>query len=102
MRQSNTPKTKHSLFLKIFIILISCAVIVQLSFSSTIGTKSEDLSIIKNSQNMIRVENEILKAKVMALKSNTAVLDGLNNHVEVVTKPINFLDPQTVQISAQN
>jgi hypothetical protein len=51
---------------------------------------------------MIRVENEILKARVMALKSNTAVLEGLNNHVEVVTKPINFLDPQTIQISAQN
>ena len=102
MGQSNNPSPKHGLFLKIFIILLLTGVVMQLYILSSIGTKGEDLSVIKNSQSIIRVENEILKAKVMALKSNQAVLDGLNNHIEVVTKPINFLDPQTAKISAQN
>jgi len=102
MRQSNNPDPKHKVFLKILAILIFSGVVIQLNIISSVGTKGEDLSKIKNSQNVIRVENEILKAKVMALKSNQAVLDGLNNRVEVVTKPINFLDPQIAQISAQN
>jgi hypothetical protein len=102
MRQSNNVDLKHGLFLKVFVVLISCGVVIQLYIMSSIGTKGEELSLIKNSQNTIRVENEILKAKVMALKSNQAVLDGLNNHVEVIIKPINFLDPEVAQISAQN
>lgn len=102
MGQSDSLNIKHGLFLKISIVLILTGVILQLSILSSIGIKGEDLSAIKYSQKIIREENEILKAKVMALKSNQAVLDGLNNHIEVVTKPINFLDPQTAQISAQN
>ena len=102
MGQSNLLNPKNNLFLKISVILLLTGVVLQLYFLSSIGTKGEELSTIKNSQSIIRVENEILKAKVMALKSNQAVLDGLNNHIEVVTKPINFLDPQTAQISAQN
>jgi hypothetical protein len=101
MEQLDRYETRHVLFLKILIVFVLIFVAIQLYRLSSLGTKGEDLSIIKNSQSQIKVENEILKARVMALKSNQAVLDGLNNRVEVVTKPLNFLDPQIGQVSAQ-
>jgi Tfp pilus assembly protein PilO len=102
MEQSNIQDPKHNLFFKVLFILILSLVVIQLAILSDVGTKGERLGQIKNSQSLIKVENEILKAKVMALKSNQAVLDGLNNHVDVITKPINFIDPEVAKISAQN
>lgn len=81
--------------------LLSVFAGLQLYILSNLGTKGQELSDIKYSQNIFKVENEILKAKVLALKSNQAVLEGLTNHVEVGVKPINFLSPDLNNISAQ-
>lgn len=101
MGQSNILQPKHNYFIRIFLFLLFVVIALQLYILSNIGTKGEELSLIKNSQSTIKIENEILKAKVMALKSNQSVLDGLGDHVEVITKPINFLDPANSNISAQ-
>jgi len=101
MGQSNILQPKHNYFIKIFLFLLFVVIAMQLYILSSIGTKGEELSYIKNTQSNIKIENEILKARVMALKSNQAVLEGLDDHVEVITKPINFLDPLTNPISAQ-
>jgi len=98
MDQLNRP-SKHNYFIIIFLILISVFVVLQLYILSSLGTKGQELSDIKTSQSTIKVENEILKAKVLALKSNQAVLEGLNNNVKVEVKPINFLSPDINNIA---
>jgi len=100
MEQSNKT-SKHNYFLIIFFILLSVFVGLQLYILSNLGTKGQELSDIKSTQGIIKVDNEILKAKVFALKSNQAVLDGLNNHVNVEVKTINFLNPDLNNIAAQ-
>jgi hypothetical protein len=85
----------------IFLILIFLLASMQLYFLSSVGTKGQELSNIKSSQGTLKVENEILRSKVLALKSNQAVLDGLNNHVDVEVKAINFLSPDQNNIAAQ-
>jgi hypothetical protein len=100
MEQPNKV-SKHNYFLMIFFILIFVLAGLQLYFLSNVGTKGQELSEIKTSQSTIKVENEILRSKVLALKSNQAVLDGLNNHVNVEVKPINFLSPDLNNIAAQ-
>ena len=93
---------KHNYFIILVLFLAAVFVTMQLYILSNLGTKGEELSLIKNSQNTIKIENEILRARVLALKSNQAVLDGLNNHSEVVIRPLNFLNPDLNNIAAQN
>ena len=100
MEQPNRV-SKHNYFLMIFFILVFIFAGLQLYILSNVGTKGQELSNIKSSQSAIKIENEILKAKVLALKSNQAVLDGLSNHVNVEVKAINFLSPDLNNIAAQ-
>jgi len=94
-------KGNHNYFLIVFLMLIGVFVIMEMSILSNIGTKGEELSIIKNSQNVLKEENEILKARVLALKSNNSVLQGLEQKADIQIKPINVLNPDLLDISAQ-
>ena len=100
MEQSN-KNLKRNYFLFICFCLLSVFVFLQLAFLTNLGTKGQELSDIKSSQSIIKIENEILKAKVLAAKSNQAVLNGLNNHVNVEVKAINYLNPDVNIISSQ-
>lgn len=80
----------------LLIILISA----QLFVLTSVGIKGQELSMMRNSQNQLKVENEILKAKILELRSNKVVLEGLSNDNNLQQKNINFLNPDDLSISA--
>lgn len=95
-------------YLKTRLFTISCIILavvyvtLQLYLLTNVGTKGEELSSIRNQQKAIKVENEILKAQVLELRSNQVVLDGLESRSEVETKKIAIIDPEEFNVAAQN
>lgn len=82
--------------------LTAIFVIMQLYLLTNVGTKGEELSNIRNEQKAIRVENEMLKAQVLELRSNQVVLSGLETRAQVEAKRISVIDPEEFNVAAQN
>lgn len=93
---------KRRFFSVSIIILVTGFVVIQLYLLTNVGTKGEELSKIRSEQNSIKVENEILKAKVLELRSNQEVLSELDTRSDVVAKKISVIDPEEFNIAAQN
>jgi hypothetical protein len=85
-----------------FAFLLGVFVIMQLYLLTNVGTKGQELSDIRNQQNEIKIENEILKAKILELRSNKVVLEGLAYDDELQQKELRSLDPDALSISAMN
>ena len=75
---------------------------MQLYLLTSEGTKGQELNSIRVEQNQIQVENEMLKAKVMQLRSNQMVLTGLEQRATVEQKSLTVIDPEKFNIAAQN
>lgn len=82
--------------------LVAVFVVLSLYLLTNVGTKGEELSYVRNQQKAIKVENEILKAKVLELRSNQEVLAGLESRAKVETKKIAVIDPIEFNVAAQN
>ncbi len=74
----------------------------QLFILSTVGTNGQQLSDIRGQQNELKVENEILKAQILELRSNKVVLEGLSEDKTLQQKNIVFLNPDELNISAMD
>lgn len=66
------------------------------------GTKGQELSDIRTQQSNLKIENEILKAKILELRSNKVVLEGLAGDDNLKQKDLKLIDPDTLSISAMN
>lgn len=74
----------------------------QLFILSTVGTNGQQLSDIRGQQNELKVENEILKAQILELRSNKVVLEGLSEDKNLQQKNIVFLNPDELNIAAMD
>ena len=83
-------------------LLLIVAVSSQLFILSTVGTNGQQLSDIRSQQNQLKVENEILKAQILELRSNKVVLEGLSEDKNLQQKNIVFLNPDELNISAMD
>lgn len=102
MEPSNFGKLKHNYFFVALFLLLLVFVSMQLYLLTNEGTKGEELNSIRVEQNQIQVENEMLKAKVMQLRSNQMVLTGLEQRAVVEQKSLTVIDPEKFNIAAQN
>jgi len=66
------------------------------------GTKGQELNDIRTQQSNLKIENEILKAKILELRSNKVVLEGLAGDDNLKQKELKMIDPDTLSISAMN
>ena len=80
--------------------LVLLFIIIQLFMLTNVGTKGKELSDIRNKQNELKIENEILKAKIMELRSNKLVLEGLSTDDKLKQIEPRMLDPNEFNISA--
>lgn len=99
----NSGQFRRNRFFVIMISFLTALLItVQLYFLSDVGTKGEELNNIRLRQSELKVENEMLKAKILELRSNKVVLEDLNNRSTVSEKKVDVIDPEILDIKAQN
>jgi hypothetical protein len=102
MNNLHLRRLGRNYFLTGFMVLIALFVVLQLYLLTNVGTKGEQLSLIRREQSQIKIENEILKAKIMQLRSNQVVLDGLAENPDIVARGVVLIDPDELNIAAQN
>lgn len=88
--------------IRYIIALIVVFIVIQLFLLTNVGTKGKQLSEIRTRQNELKIENEILKAKIMELRSNKLVLEGLSTDVKLKQLEPKLLDPDELKISAMD
>jgi cell division protein FtsL len=84
------------------ILLVGVLIFMQLYLLSNMGTKGQELNDIRTQQSNLKIENEILKAKILELRSNKVVLEGLAGDDNLRQKDLKLIDPDTLSISAMN
>lgn len=82
------------------IVLVLVFIVIQLFMLTNVGTKGKELSDIRSRQNELKIENEILKAKIMELRSNKLVLEGLSTDEKLRQIEPRLIDPDELKISA--
>jgi hypothetical protein len=102
MNNSHLHRIRRNYFVISFVVLIVISITLQLYLLTNVGTKGEELNNILNEQTQIKVQNEILKAKIMQLRSNQMVLDGLAQDPNIVAKQLILINPDELNIAAQN
>ncbi len=101
MDQSRLKIFKVNPFYTVIICLATVFISLQLYILTNVGTKGQELANIRNQQSQIKVENEILKARILELRSNQVVIAGLDGKVKVEPKNIAIINPEEFNISAQ-
>jgi hypothetical protein len=102
MEQSRLNTIKNNPIVFCVFVLLTVYVSLQLFLLTSVGSKGQDLANIRNQQGQIKVENEILKAKILELKSNQVVISGLEGKVKIEPKNIAIIKPEEFNIAAQN
>jgi len=102
MEKSSFNRIKSNPLVVFIFILLSIFISLQLFLLTNVGTKGQELSNIRNNQSKIKVENEILKARILELRSNQVVISGLDGKVKVEPKNIAIINAEEFNISAQN
>lgn len=93
-------KKNNKLLFSILTIMLILFVALQLYTLSNIGTKGEQVSNLKKREAEIKIENEIKRAHILELQSNQAVLNGLNEKINLVPKNIISIDSSETSVSA--
>ena len=81
------------------ILLVGILIFMQLYLLSNMGTKGQELNDIRTKQSNLKIENEILKAKILELRSNKVVLEGLAGDDKLKQKDLKLIDPDALSIS---
>ena len=102
MEQPRHNRIKANPFVVFILLLTSIFVSLQLYLLTNVGTKGQELARILSQQSQIKVENEILKARILELKTNSVVISGLEGKVNITPKSIAIINPDEFNISAQN
>lgn len=96
-------KKKTSWLTIIPLMLVASFFAFQLFVLSNVGDKGEKITALKRQQNSLKIENEIIRAKIMELQTSNAVVEPLTAMVKVEKKNVNVIDIGTSgSISAMN
>jgi len=101
MEQSNLKKFKDNPVVFCVVTLLAIYISMQLYLLTSVGAKGQDLANIRNQQSKIKVENEILKARILELRSNQEVIAGLQGKIKVEPKSIAIIKPEEFNVAAQ-
>jgi hypothetical protein len=88
----NTNKKKINWVTILPLSLVAFFFAFQLYVLSNVGDKGEKITQLKHVQSDLKIENEILRAKIMELKTNEAVIGPLADKVTVERKSVNVID----------
>ena len=72
--------------------LISFFFVFQLYVLTNVGDNGQKITQLKNKQSELKIQNEILKAKILDLQTDQAVVLPLTEKVKVEKKAINVID----------
>ena len=85
-------KKKTSWLTIIPLMLVASFFAFQLFVLSNVGDKGEKITALKRQQNSLKIENEIIRAKIMELQTSHAVIEPLTAMVKVEKKNVNVID----------
>lgn len=79
------------IWMGIFILLIVSFVVMQLYTLSSIGTQGEKVSFLRSRQANVKVENEILRAKIRELQSTDNIIDTATDRLQMNSADVTYL-----------
>jgi hypothetical protein len=87
-----TPKKRVNWITIVPLSLVIFFFSFQLYVLTNVGDKGEKITQLKRQQAELKIDNEIMRAKIMELQTNQAVIGPLNEKVKVERKNINVID----------
>ena len=85
-------KLKVNWIIVIPLALIGFIFSFQLFVLTNVGDKGEKITVLKRQQTELKIANDIVKAKIMELQTNQAVVGPLADKIQVEKKTINVID----------
>lgn len=103
MRQKQTTITTESpsLLGRLSIILVLLFIAIQLYVLSTVGTQGEKVSTLRDAQAEIKIENEILRARISELQSTQEIRKTANEHLQMRPAQVVYVDAGEFYVAAQ-
>ncbi|MFQ5493215.1 MAG: hypothetical protein ACE5DX_03590 [Candidatus Dojkabacteria bacterium] len=100
-RKPKKKTKKRNLLLKIFLSLIVAFIATQLFVLSSVGTQGEKVSMLRQAQADIKIQNEIKRAQILQLKSNNVIRDTATDRLLMKKSSVKYINPEIKKISAQ-
>ena len=88
----NTTKKATNWLVIIPLMLVGLFFAFQLFVLSSVGDKGQKITALKQQQSNLKIENEIIRAKIMQLQTSQAVVAPLTAMVKVEKKDVNVID----------
>lgn len=88
----NEKKKSTSWLTIIPLMLVASFFAFQLFVLSNVGDKGEKITALKREQTSLKIENEIIRAKIMELQTSQSVVEPLTSMVKVERKNVNVIE----------
>ncbi|KXK27410.1 MAG: Cell division protein FtsL [candidate division WS6 bacterium OLB20] len=99
IRKSTTESP--SLLKKLSVVLVLMFIAIQLYVLSTVGTQGERVSELRDRQAEVKIENEILRARISELQSTTEIRKTANEHLQMQPAQVVYVDASEFYVAAQ-
>jgi regulator of replication initiation timing len=97
----NKKRKISSLLPTLAVLLIMSFFVVQLIVLTSIGTQGEKVKTIRDSQTELKIENEILRARIYEMQSTQEIRKTANEELQMKPVDVQYLDLDQLQITAQ-
>jgi hypothetical protein len=98
----NFSLRRGGLLIKLLVFMIVGFIAIQLYVLTSVGTQGEKLSQVRQQQSEVKIQNEIIKARILELQSNPRIQETVTQKLQLNPAEVIYLEPEPDLISAQD